>query len=154
MRGETLEQRLLEKTKHIGDCWIWTGTKSKSGYALIWHQGGFCRAHRISYQLYCGEIPIGMFVCHHCDNPACVNPNHLFVGTQKNNMADKLRKNRQTRGEGIKQSKLIATDIKAISILYSQRFRVGYLAKLFNISRMHIWRIVTGKNWTHLTERT
>ena len=85
-----------------GDCWIWTATKHESGYGLFRIRGTstMMRAHRMSWSLNHGPIPDGMYVCHHCDNPACVNPAHLFVSSQKGNVADCVKKGRRRYSSG------------------------------------------------------
>jgi hypothetical protein len=75
-------------------CWIWTAAASKSGYGKFWHDNKDGRAHRASYELHHGKIPDGMQVNHHCDLSLCVNPNHLYLGTQKQNMVDMARRKR------------------------------------------------------------
>ena len=97
-----MEKKLLEFVnkrikKAPNGCWEWTGSVNDKGYGLIYVEGKSKRAHRITYQLFKSEIPKGLFICHHCDNPGCVNPEHLFVGTQKDNMQDCIRKGRFVR---------------------------------------------------------
>lgn len=76
-----------------GACWIWRGSCNSKGYGQYRGLG----AHRISYEFYFGPIPDGLFICHHCDNPPCVNPNHLFEGTHADNIRDRNRKGRLPR---------------------------------------------------------
>ena len=93
-------QRFWEKVqKKSGGCWTWLGAKNNQGYGNFNVGGKFERAHRIAYCLSIGEVPAGLFVLHHCDNPSCVNPKHLFLGTQKDNMQDCLKKGRFPVGE-------------------------------------------------------
>ena len=95
-------------------CWEWRGAIRKDGYPTV-HIGGRCRyAHRASYAAYKGEIPRGMFVCHKCDNPPCVNPDHLFLGTHQDNMNDAVSKFRIKQGETHHKSKLTDTEIVEI----------------------------------------
>ena len=100
-------------------CWLWIGTKIRSGYGHIGrggHHGVKVRAHRASFELHCGPIPAGMWVLHSCDVPLCVNPAHLFLGTHRDNMADMTRKGRAVyvRGEKNGSAKLTAADVLAI----------------------------------------
>jgi len=84
--------RFEQKIDKSGDCWIWTGNKSKNGYGRFAFDNRNALAHRVSYALYVGRIPDGMFVCHSCDVKACVNPEHLWLGTNSDNQKDSVAK--------------------------------------------------------------
>ena len=132
-----------------GQCWRWTGHKMKSGY------GSFTAglAHRYSWLLHCGEVPEGLSVLHHCDNRECVNPGHLFLGTQQDNLADMRSKGHQVRGETQGGSKLTDGQVREIRSRYkrySHKHGSGALAREFGIGEVEIWRIVKRQRWAHV----
>ena len=99
--------RFFDKVLMTDSCWIWTAAlRGKTGYGAFKLNGKVVDAHRVSYQINIGEIPIGMYVCHSCDNRLCVNPNHLFLGSAKSNWKDGFDKNRIKLLGGIDSSKL------------------------------------------------
>jgi hypothetical protein len=85
---------LEQVTRSTEGCWIWNGGREKAGYGWIFVRGKKMAAHRLGYELFVGIIPSGLFVCHHCDNPPCVRPDHLFLGTRQDNFRDMRQKGR------------------------------------------------------------
>ena len=110
----------IEEPDNTGDCWNWKGITDSNGYGKLYvkgelpYQSGMKGAHRYSWELHNKAIPEGMFCCHHCDNPQCVNPHHLFIGTHQDNMADMVKKGRSHRPFGNKRGKKINEESKAI----------------------------------------
>jgi len=133
-------------------CWVWTGTRATTGYGKF--QGyRIVGAHRFAFALFNGEIYPGNFVCHHCDNPPCVNPDHLFQGTCADNLADKTAKGRawQHRGEKNGYAILTETQVREIRrIRESSGISYERLAGLFGTSAMNVWNIVHRNSWTHI----
>lgn len=129
-------------------CWIWTASKDRDGYGYFQVNGKACKAHRVSYAFSHGEIPHGMLVCHRCDNPSCVNPDHLFLGTSRDNMQDKVTKGRMVgnwgAGENVPTSKL--TEAQVIAIREDTRSRPE-IAKEYGVSRPLISLIQRRKIW-------
>jgi hypothetical protein len=94
-----------EKIPKIGLCWIWSAGLTRGGYGQFKFYSGMVYSHRLSFRLFRGKIPEGLHVCHKCDNRRCVNPSHFFLGTNKDNMDDKIKKSRHSKGE--KHSKIM-----------------------------------------------
>lgn len=119
-----------KKYKKTPYCWIWTGSLKPDGYGCLYYEGKMWIAHRVSYIIHKGKIPKGMFVLHKCDNPSCVNPKHLFIGTNKDNLHDMVMKDR-----GI--FKLSVEDVLDI-----RRSKMSYLwlAKKYNVHSVTILR--------------
>lgn len=93
-KAKPIEKRFWHKVDKTGDCWLWLGHKSSKGYGGVQVDGLSKKAHRVAYELVNGPIPEGLYACHTCDNPSCVNPAHIFLGTQHENMADMVAKGR------------------------------------------------------------
>ena len=103
----------------MSGCWLWGGYTGEKGYGQIMIGGITYRAHRVSYEQHIGPIPEGMLVCHTCDTPSCINPEHLFVGTAKDNTQDAIRKKRAVIGEANARAKL--TEAQVLDILRDDR---------------------------------
>ena len=122
-------------------CWIWTGTVHGKGYGHIWYNGSCNKAHRVSYEVYVGEIPEGMVVMHRCDNPACVNPDHLILGTNQENMDDRNKKMRQAHGESHSKAKLtdeLVRHIRSLPKGFNQSALARELGVKSKIGRAHV----------------
>lgn len=135
--------RLEEQATIVGDCWQWTGSVDVDGYGrLTIKRNGKrtdVRAHRASFETYVGAIPEGMVVRHSCDNPGCINPLHLEVGSHADNAADKV-----ARGRVARLGKLTAEDVRAIRASTESH---GSLARRFGVTRQSIRYARSGKTW-------
>lgn len=149
---EPIATRFWKHVKKTDQCWEWIGavTRKKKGYGRINENGKMRVAHRVAYELCIGPIPEGMRVLHSCDNSRCVNPDHLFLGTQQDNMIDCSKKDRlnSKRGEGHHAAKLTREDVQKLRLLYpTGRYTQVQLAKMFGVTRENIQLILYRKAW-------
>lgn len=136
------------------------GRKNKDGYGVIdmvvplSNRSRYAhRVHRISFELANGPIPNDVVVCHNCpdgDNPACVNPDHLFIGSQSDNVRDMYEKGRGNTGEKHGRSKLTESQVLSIREKYRLGVPIKKIKEEFNLSRCHFDQIVNKRRWTHL----
>lgn len=144
-----LEARFAEKyVVEPSGCWRWTGLgggNQRYGNLMISHRSFY--AHILSYLLFRGDIPLGLNVLHECDNPKCVNPQHLFLGTQKDNMRDAARKGRTTIGERNPAAKLNMIKVVAIRQRVAGGSTHQVAADEFGVSRGNVSRIVNNQTW-------
>ena len=138
-----------------GECWKWTGSKNNCGYGTFGVNYKTITAHRFSYALHNGQIPDGMLICHKCDNPSCVNPSHLWLGTNADNTKDRESKGRgnytnPAKGEKHWNVKLSESDVQKIRELIFLGNTNRHIAKMYNMSEAQISKIITGKTWKSL----
>lgn len=168
MNTNTIE-RFWSKVDKAGDCWLWTASKRHKGYgAFVWAdkngrvvQG---RAHRFAWIVTNGDIPDGLCALHVCDNPACVRPDHLFLGTKGDNNRDMIKKGRHRRGgtktpvtkckyprgERHPGAKLTVDDVRAIRKLRSEGNSLSKIAKLHGVNITSVYNITNRKTWKHV----
>lgn len=133
------------------DCWLWCGGRDQDGYGRFNNtELGTRIASRVAYILFIGPIPPGLMVLHKCDNPSCVNPRHLFLGTNKDNMRDAANKGRCCRGERQNNSKLTTEDVIAIRGEYQFRINSRTLAARYGCTQENILHVVKRTSWAHV----
>lgn len=144
-------ERFLSKIKKTDDCWLWMGAKKPSGYGNMYLFGKYIGAHVGSYRLFIGDIETGMHVCHKCDNPSCVNPSHLFLGTPKENLDDMKSKGRArgavAGGESHPMAKLNSISVEAIRCNRKNGVSLKTLSQLFGVSVATISLVCNNKLW-------
>jgi len=153
-----LEERFWEKVKtgEQDECWLWTASCNLKGYGQI-NLGRTCDgvslAHRLAWELVRGPVPLGTSVCHRCDTPRCVNPNHLFLGTHADNSADMVSKGRQPCGERHGRAILTETEVKTIWRLLAAGVTHRAIAAMYGVGPSTIYDIKSGRNWRYLTSQ-
>lgn len=148
--SDDVKARFWARVERCGseECWSWTGGLSGRGYGEIWVDGKKVIASRLSWMIGNGRtIPAGLFVCHTCDNPKCVNPAHLFVGTQSENINDAARKGRLVVPV---KSHLTESDVREMRQLRAAGATQRDLCSRFKLHRSSFYRIVTGQRWKHV----
>lgn len=152
-------ERLMEKVSPEPNtgCWLWQGADTGAGYGAMRYMNKRQDAHRVAWQIFRGPIPNGKFVLHRCDVKYCVNPDHLFLGTQQDNMTDMERKGRKqdynkrqiiyARGEENGRSKLTAMQVIAIRGDHRRHKIIGHE---YGISEDYVWKIQNRKKWRHI----
>lgn len=166
MQESIANEKLWRKIKinPVTDCWEWQGAYSSGKYGCIRRKGKTMRTHRLFFEIFKGAIPKGLYILHTCDNTKCCNPEHLYAGTQLDNMSDMDKRGRRNpprgdrnamrinslKGEKNGRSKLKEADISQIRRLLSEGKTKSLIAKMFGVSRMPITGIANGQNWSHV----
>jgi hypothetical protein len=154
---KTLE-RFWNKVNKTGGCWLWQATKAHKYGQFAVSRTIRVPAHRLSYEMAFGKIPVGMLICHSCDNPICVNPAHLFCGTQSDNLVDCVAKGRHRyilpmiNGERISSAKLTEAQVRIIRSRLRAGAKISALAKEFTMSKRTICDIGNLRTWKHVTD--
>lgn len=156
-RRSRILARFLSHVRKTPSCWLWTAAKQYSGYGRFWDGSRYTGAHQYSYRAFRAPIPSGKCVCHTCDNPSCVNPKHLWVGTQRQNLQDMFGKSRQrtrdtyTSGPDHHNAKLTAEDVITIRAFYQVgRYSQRYLATVFGVTKPVIRNVVQRKGYKNV----
>lgn len=165
---EDIWRRVDKKSED--ECWEWVGTRYRDGYGQVHWRSRQQQAHRVTWELANGDIPEGLFACHRCDNRACCNPAHLFLGTHQDNMRDRDAKRRVAhgakspavlhpdkivRGEANSNARLTVDDVIAIRAAPGKtREEIAPLAERFGVSISHIRKIRSGRIWRHMVRKT
>jgi hypothetical protein len=145
----SIKERFWAKVKSGPECWVWRNFNGKYPYFTL--RGRRIAAHRVAWEMGHGSIPKGMCVCHSCDNGKCVRPSHLFLGTQADNMADKVHKGRQVAGvsRGVHNGRAKLTEVQVRAIRCDPRTH-RVISKDYEVHRTTIGCIKRNKTWTHV----
>lgn len=146
---KTLPERLWSHVVILDGCWVWIGATS-GGYGKIQRGrrgAGFAWAHRVVWELLYGEVPADMRVLHRCDNPPCIRPTHLYLGTQEDNMRDAAARGRTSSGENHPSHRLSAEDVRQVRTRLARGDKQAEIARDFGVSRGTIGDIATNRTW-------
>ncbi len=149
---EDVVRRFWAKVAKGDGCWLWTASTNEHGYGQLSVGRRPTKAHRISWVIAHGD-PGELAVLHHCDNPPCVNPHHLFLGTQADNLSDARAKGKKVCGVGERHGKSVLTEAQVVEIrrIWANRtLSGGQLARRFGLSRNCIYAVVTNRSWRHI----
>jgi hypothetical protein len=158
----TIVTRFWSKVEKTETCWQWTAGCFRAGYGAFQYQRRAWKAHRFAYMLTHGPIPEGLNVCHHCDNPACVRPDHLFLGTFADNSADMVAKGRQGKGDNVPtehrrrgvrhhRAKVTEDDVREIRRRHGAGETQTALAAIFGLDQTTVSDLVRWKIWRHVS---
>lgn len=153
-KGMTALDRFEEKVVRIpfDTCWWWIGSRNPDGYGSFWFEEKIVRAHQVSYRMFVGEITPGLKVLHSCDEPSCVNPRHLRLGTQKENVQDAIKRGRWPMGLNKHNAKLSPEDAAQIKKLRRQGMKYDDLCEKFGVTHGAIQGVLRGASYAYVKE--
>lgn len=134
----------------VSGCWLWTASTGSHGYGQIGNAAKMLLAHRVAWEFRVGPIPAGAFLCHRCDVRRCVNPAHLFVGSQTDNMRDAKAKGRTCRGQSRPLAKLNEEDVRLIRRLRVDGLGMLTIARRFGVAKATVQDVIAGRSWSHV----
>ena len=150
----TLRERFRAKVAlaDVNECWTWIGARSPYGYGRIYVKGRVEQAHRVAWELTYGAVPDGLIVCHRCDNPPCVNPRHLFLGTLSDNTQDMIRKGRNVppRGERSGRARLDERTVRKARAMARSGLGPREIARCIGAPYATVHHAISGYSWKHL----
>lgn len=145
-----LSDSFNKKVVKKNGCWDWNGYVLKTNYSLIRYGNTKIQSHRASWMIHVGEIPENLCVLHKCDNRRCTNPDHLFLGTRKENSTDMVNKGRSLKGIKHNRNKLSEDDVRSVRKLINYGVNDSIISKFFSVTPASIWFIKNGVTWKHL----
>lgn len=155
LQVEDIVVRFWQKVDRSGDCWIWTAYRQRAGYGQLTVNRRHWLAHRFAWLLCNGAIPMALDVLHRCDNPPCVRPDHLFLGTHSDNMKDCVAKGRHrnspSRGEANHKAKLTVQAVRSIRERRDAGETMRSLARAYGVTRQNIRFITSGVTWKEVS---
>jgi len=149
LSAETKRRFMAFIDKCADGCWLWRGHTDK-GYGIFAVNSRPVLAHRFAYALFVGEIPAGMCICHSCDNSRCVNPDHLFIGSHRDNMNDMVAKGRVARGARHGNVKLSADTVRAIRLYARIGINDRFIARRLGVPLLNTRAIIARRTWKHI----
>ena len=138
-------------------CWLWTDALDRDGYGRLQIDGKAVKAHRLAYELHCGPVPSGKMVCHKCDTPCCVNPDHLYAGDNQANMDDMVRRGRSVvminPNPGSQNGRAVLNEAQIHQVFHlSRKMSIRAVARHFGVTPTTIKRILTKERWAHVRD--
>jgi hypothetical protein len=165
MLRKARKEQVMRKTREVGErfwekvdkgekdeCWEWNAHRYPTGYGSFYFRGKPTQAHRVAYMLSVGDIPANHYICHTCDNPACCNPDHLFLGTPSDNYWDMVDKNRINQANGVRigTAKLDEDKVRKVRKMRESGMYLREIGAEFGVTGETVRTVCNGKFWNHI----